>query len=260
MPQKKEYNHIAIPQLTLRRFAEKKEKYLTCVYDLNKNTIRNNVDISKPGTSLDYYKTEVEKDILSQEIERPFGDYISKLLKQTEKQNYKAILCNLKFIKTVAKFVNTSIYRSPKVAENIKKNVENGPLKFDGSSNFNPSEVIKYQKCMRDDKGKEIADNPENIQLLINDTKNEFINNSLGFAICKQCNDSSEHFIIPISPRFLLKLNDILIQKDKYIEHINNESCITFINLSILQTELGMGLGFILSKTEENMRAFLKWK
>lgn len=228
------HDHVGIPRFIERGFSINDRTY---VYNIEKHKIyQTNVD--RLGTRNDYYEEYVEKEILKK-FEDEFSTFYNEYTKITDSNSLVVLLNQNKSI--VEKYMSFMYFRSKKVLDDINKYSRSSKifgelshsslLEINSEININPISIL----------GDEYKILP-----VKNDSKLNFINNSIGYSIIAF---AKKHiiFFIPLNSKLGIAITSI----DKYLENSclfiesSDDYTVNEINKATCRTEYEIGNGFI---------------
>lgn len=235
------HNHIGIPKFIQKGFSDNGRVY---VYDLIRD-IEYKTSIDTLGTQNNYYDDVVEKEILSSGVETQFGSFYHDFCEAKNLEDMKSMLdtnTNL-----VERFFSFMFLRSKKSLESI--NSESITSKVFGF--LSHSDLLKIQMCINVNPLKIIGDKYK-FYPLVNHSKTEFINNSIGFGL--MINKINERtFVIPLNTKVAILISNVVeIEKNDFlcIEPKDYEKA-DKINKSISKMEKEYGNGFIFGREKD---------
>lgn len=238
-------DHITISKFIQREFAINDQVY--CYNFKNKKTYFTN--IAKLGVQKDYYDKDVET-FLAKVVEKQFSLFYHELLRTQDYNNIIALLRNNE--KLIYEFLSYLFIRSQKTLHTINEE----SIIANTIDKFTHSDIVRKQIYLNFDPT--VVINKKNINLLINSTEKDFINNSIGFMV--RSVNACPIFYIPLSGQLCLIISDDKLNMNKFIYYIEPEKAekVDKINKEIMLYEKEYGNGFLFGKNREQIKTYLQ--
>ncbi len=243
------HDHIGITRLVESGFANHGKVY---VYD----TIRQKSywsSIDRLGTENNYYDKDVEKWLLSENIEKQFGQFYKDFCVTLDLKKMVRILSNNKEL--VSQYYSFMLFRSKRFLDFV-----NGQdLTKQTFGSLDHSEFLRFLFA---DGYKALTANEEEYFLspVVNLSETTFINNSVGFCLLKKVNERQPIFI-PLNTRVGILADHATSTKEKTVFLIEpgGDHRADVFNKSICNTEKGFGNGFIFGKDTEILKRYVEY-
>lgn len=237
-------DHVGIPRFLEDGFAI--NGYIAYFNFKSNKMLRTKAE--KLGVENDYYDSQVEHGLLSDNLEKRFADFYHSFLSSDSRSFQQKIADNRELIMQFFRFM---FFRSKKILDIV--NQESKSSKTIGNMSHSEFLIIEsFCKASPTDMlGKDF-----DVVAAINRSERSFINNSLGFSIYSY--DKKANFFIPFNGKIGLgiKRKDIDFS-NKDFGYLDSEG-VSQMNRFALITEMKIGNGFIFGEREEEIKEVLK--
>ena len=240
-------SHIQITNFILKQFRSKDGKVLHL--DLEENRIRS-CSSKELGTEYGYYSDEMEQ-YLNREIEKPFADFVSKIIRFTKDKSERLDLPII--VEDICKrFVTAAAYRSRFVMDYSYKNSYTAFLLDDQT---NHDQTVFYGTQL--DNGIMPPLESQRMLVILNQSSRDFV-------VPRNCwyivsGGGAQCIILPVTPNCALELvpenytgnthNGI----EERIEYIDDPDDIAYMNNCALQFEYAFNHSFVASASREEL-------
>ncbi|MCR5809009.1 MAG: DUF4238 domain-containing protein [Clostridiales bacterium] len=240
-------SHIQITKFILKQFRSDDGKVWH--FDLEENRIRS-CSSADLGTAYGYYSEKMET-YLNKEIEKPFADYVAKIISFT-KDSSKSLNLPIKVEDICKRFVTAAAYRSKFTMDYTFCNSYNAFLLSDQT---NHDQTVFFGTQL--DNGILPILQTYKMLVIINESGREFVVPRNCFYIVSS--QGIQCIIMPVSPNCALELvpenytDNIHDGIEERVEYIDNPDDVLVMNNCALQFEYAFNHSFVASASREEL-------
>lgn len=240
------HDHIGIPRFLEQGFANDGKVYC---HDLVRDKGYQAL-ITRLGTQSNYYDDDVEKTILADDVEADFAEFYNSFCgSKSHKGMFWALWFN---IATIKRFFRFMFMRSKKILAMINDRSVSSKVFGD----MDHSELLRIAKDMIVDPFL-LAGPMYSLYLVENQSKEFFINNSIGFCIITGCNGKNNSIFMPLNNK-----RGILVSSDDYYKQslfvvFADDAEVNSLNRRICMNECQIGNDFIFGNNEQLLNPYI---
>lgn len=242
------HDHIGIPRFLEQGFANGEKVFC---YDLVRDK-GYQTSITHLGTQNNYYDDDVEKTILADDVEADFAKFYNSFCgAKNHGEMYEALRSN---IDSIRRFFRFMFMRSKKTLAIINER----SIISQVCGDMDHSELLRIVNKTAIDPFIMTRSN-YSIYLVENQSKEFFINNSVGFCIITVCNGKNNSIFIPLNNKLGLLASSDDYYKQTLFVVTADDIAVNSLNRRICINECQIGNDFIFGNNEQLLNPYISF-